>query len=110
MADRNDLAPSLTNLLESTDSVLAMHSADVGMSRESSRRRRWIRMTVVVLAVAAFVSWRASTATGIVPIPHIDPMQLTAMIFFALLIVMIAGQQLMSGRSPHITYRPEQIK
>jgi ATP-dependent Zn protease len=101
----------LSRLLDSTaGSVLAMHSADVGASREDSRRRRWIRLAVAVLALAFGLSWRAVVAPDdIVPMPHVDPMILAPLVFFGALILLLVGQQLGASRSPHVTYRPEQI-
>jgi cell division protease FtsH len=104
-------SPALGTLL-GADAVLAMRSADVGLARESRRRRRWVRLTVVVLTVAALLSWRASTYGGqgsFLPLPHVDPFLLTIIVFFGLLLFMAVGQQVMSARSPHVTYRPEQI-
>jgi ATP-dependent Zn protease len=108
----SDLTPALNTLLETSDTVLSMRSADVGHSRERRRTRRWVKLTVFVLTVAAVLSWRASTWDGtssFVPFPHIDPFLLTVVIFFGLLIGLTVGQQMLSGRSPHVTYRPEQI-
>ena len=111
MSHRDDLAPSLTNLLDSgPNSVLAMRSADVGVSREVSRRRRWMRLTAVVLGLAFVLSWRAIVAPGdLVPLPHVDPITLTIIAFFAVMLLMAGGQQYLSARSPHVSYRPEQI-
>jgi ATP-dependent Zn protease len=102
----------LTRLLDvAGGSVLTMRSADVGASRETSRRRRWVKLTVFILVVSAVLSWRVSTAPGdVVPLPHIDPFLLTIIVFFGAMIALAAGQQLLSARSPHVTYRPEQIE
>ncbi len=111
MTDRDNLTPSFVTLLGS-EGVLSMRSADVGTTREKRRQQRWLRLTVIVLTFAAVLSWRASTQSGdngFVPIPHIDPFLLTIVVFFGLLLALTVGQQLMSGRSPHVTYRPEQI-
>ncbi|MCA1712094.1 MAG: AAA family ATPase [Actinobacteria bacterium] len=109
----SDLTPALSTLLDAgPDAVLSMRSADVGLTRERRRTRRWVKLTVFVLASAALISWRASTwdgSTSFVPYPHIDPFLLTIIIFFGLLMFLGVGQQVMSGRSPHVTYRPEQI-
>ncbi|MCU1674741.1 MAG: ATPase central domain protein [Frankiales bacterium] len=109
----SDLSPALSNLLDvGTDAVLSMRSADVGITRERRRARRWVKLTVFVLALAAALSWRASTwdgSTSFVPYPHVDPFLLTIILFFGLLLALTVGQQLLSGRSPHVTYRPEQI-
>ena len=109
----SDVTPSLTSLLETNQAVLSMRSADVGGTREHRRTRRWIKLTVFVLAVAALASYRAATWDGrgwFVPVPQIDPFLLVIIVFFALLIALTAGQQLLSGRSPHVLYRPEQIE
>ena len=111
MPNRDDLVPSLTSLLESTGSVLSMRSADVGASRERSRQRRWIKVTVLILGLLALLTWRRVVAPGnIVPLPHVDPFLLTIILFFGLMMAMAVGQQVLSARSPHVTYRPEQLE
>src|SRR3954452_8903905 len=35
---------------------------------------------------------------------------MTIIVFFALMLLMAGGQQVVSARSPHVTYRPEQIE
>jgi ATP-dependent Zn protease len=102
----------LSNLLSAgAGTLLSMSGADVGVKREDSRRRRWIKLTVFILSVAAFFSWRSVTAPGnVIPLPHIDPFLLTIILFFGLMMAMAVGQQVMSARSPHIVYRPEQIE
>jgi ATP-dependent Zn protease len=102
----------LTNLLDTAaGAVLTMRSADVGLSREVSRRRRWVKLTVLILLVSVVLSWRVSTTPGdVVPLPHIDPFLLTMVVFFGALLALAAGQQFVSARSPHVTYRPEQIE
>jgi ATP-dependent Zn protease len=102
----------LTRLLDNAaGSVLSMRAADVGASREVSRRRRWIRLAVFVLTLSAFLSWRATVAPrDVIPLPHIDPFLLTIIVFFGLMVLLAGGQQLLSARSPHVTYRPEQIE
>jgi ATP-dependent Zn protease len=88
-----------------------MHSADVGLSRETSRRRRWVKLTIFLLVVASVLSWRFVVAPGnVVPLPHVDPFLLTIILFFGLLVLLAGGQQFLSGRSPHVMYRPEQIE
>ncbi|MCU1589055.1 MAG: ATPase central domain protein [Frankiales bacterium] len=112
MSHRDDLVPSLTSLLDTAPgSVLTMRSADVGVSRESSRRRRWVRLAIVVLSVAFTLSWRAVVAPAdILPLPHVDPIVATIVVFFLVMLLMAGGQQVLSARSPHVTYRPEQIE
>ena len=110
--------PELSNnafdeLLETAGGgLLAMRDADVGRTREQQRRSRWVKLTVVILTVAAVLSWRASTkaaSTDFLPLPSIDPFLLVVIGFFALMVAMLVGQQLMTGRSPHVVYRADQI-
>ena len=91
--------------------VLDMAGADVGSSREDSRRRRWVKLAILVWSVVGLLWLRAVTydGSGFVPVPSIDPFLLVIIVFFTLLIVLIAGQQVMASRSPHILFRPEQI-
>src|SRR5919107_359323 len=106
------IAPKLDQLIGAAGrGVLDMASADVGASREGQRRRRWVRLAVVVWAVVGLLWLRALTydGGGFVPVPSIDPFLLTIIIFFGLLIGLAFGQQVMSARSPHVMYRPEQI-
>src|SRR3954471_13473916 len=111
MSDGN---PALNTLLDAPgDTVLSMRTPDVGTTREKRRTRRWVKLTGTILSIAAALSWRASTWDGrssFVPYPHIDPFLLTIILFFGLMIGLAVGQQLMSARSPHVTYRPEQIE
>jgi ATP-dependent Zn protease len=101
----------LSSLLSAgAGTLLSMSGADVGVSREDSRRRRWIKLTVFILSLAAVLSWRSVVApSNIVPLPHIDPFLLTIIVFFGVMLAMGIGQQVLSARSPHIVYRPEQI-
>ncbi len=91
--------------------VLTMASADVGVSRETRRRARWVRLTVGIWLAVSALWLRAVTydGSGFVPLPSVDPFLLTIIIFFGLLIGLAVGQQVLSGRSPHVVYRPEQI-
>jgi cell division protease FtsH len=92
--------------------VLDVASADVGSSREGQRRRRFVKLAVAVWTVAGLLWLRALTmdaGASFVPLPTIDPFLLVIIVFFGLLIALMLGQQLMSGRSPHLVFRPEQI-
>jgi cell division protease FtsH len=92
-------------------SVLAARAADVGAERELRRRRRLLKLGLILAAIGAIVLARALAYDGgpFVPLPSIDPFLLTIIVFFTLLLALAVGQQVMSGRSPHVTYRPEQI-
>ncbi len=85
--------------------------ADVGRTREARRRRRLWRLLAVLgpLAVWLWVRLLGGDPAGPPVLPAIDPLHLMAGLFFALLIALLLGQALIGGRSPHVTYRPEQI-
>jgi cell division protease FtsH len=85
--------------------------ADVGRSREEMRRSRLLRIVVVVGIPTAFLWFRILRGDPFNPfqLPHIDPLLVVPSVFFGLLIFVLAGQFLMTGRSPHQVIRPEQI-
>jgi ATP-dependent Zn protease len=85
-------------------------SADVGRQRERNRRRRTQTLLLVVLAALLAVDVRLATGGSLVPsLPAVDPLYLMVGVFFAFMLALMLGQTLVSGRSPHIVYRPEQI-
>ena len=88
-------------------SPLAPH--DIALDRERVRRRRVLRLCAVVLAVEAYVVWAALTGRPVLPVPQLDPMILVAVLFFVALLALLLGTQLGAGRSPHVTFRPEQV-
>ena len=102
----------LKALLGVGDGLVRVRDADVGRSRERARRSRFVKLTCWVWLVAALIIWRAATrepAASFVPVPHIDPFLLIVGVFFLLMIGMLVGQQAMTGRSPHVVYRADQI-
>ncbi len=104
--------PSLQGLLESTgEHVLDIRGADVGRSRERLRRTRVKRLLLGVAAVVWLVALRAATKGDVpfLPLPTVDPITLTVIAFFGLLILIMIGQSFATGRSPHVLYRPEQL-
>ncbi|MCW2665832.1 MAG: ATPase central domain protein [Frankiales bacterium] len=104
-------ATGLNRLTEAGTAVLAVRDADVGRSRELRRRGRFVRLAVTVWALVGLAWGRALTMGGadFLPLPAVDPFLLTIIVFFGLLLGLAVGQQVLSGRSPHVTYRPEQI-
>ena len=92
---------------------LARGSADVGASRERSRRRRLGVLALVLLVPLTWLVVRIAVGNPVdflsLSLPDIDPMTLTAVLFFAVLIFTLVGTSVVAGRSPHVTYRPEQI-
>ena len=90
---------------------LVRDPADVGRAREARRRRRWWRLAAVLGPVAAWLWVRIALGDPVGPLvlPSVDPLYLMAGLFFLLLIGMLVAQFALGGRSPHVTYRPEQI-
>ncbi len=111
MAQPDDL--SLKGLLDSTgEEILRLRDADVGRSREVLRLGRWRRLLGWVAAVVWVVALRRLTmgpGDSFLPLPSVDPFLLTMIAFFVLLAGLAVGQTLLTGRSPHVVYRPDQL-
>ncbi|WP_432573738.1 AAA family ATPase [Kineococcus sp. SYSU DK005] len=85
-------------------------AGDVGRLRERRRRRRTAALAALALVAAAAGAARLATGRPLLPSPPaVDPLYLMSGLFFAALIAVLLGQTLLSGRSPHVVYRPEQI-
>ena len=92
--------------------LVSMQTADVGRSREHARTRRWVKLTAFVWTVVGVVLLRGflkDDGSSWVPVPHVDPIYLMLGAFFGLMIVMLWLQFAMTGKSPHVTYRPDQL-
>ncbi|MCW2607738.1 MAG: ATPase central domain protein [Frankiales bacterium] len=103
---------ALEGLTGAGGQVIGIRDADVGTTREARRTGRFVKLSLLVWGVVGLLWWRALTVDGgqaFLPLPTIDPFLLTIIIFFGLLMGLAVGQQVVSGRSPHIVYRPEQI-
>jgi ATP-dependent Zn protease len=87
--------------------------ADVGAAREHSRRRRLTVLFLVLLPPAVYLWNRMLHGDGLdlqgLSFPQIDLMLLMPALFFLALIGVLVGTTVGAGRSPHVTYRPEQI-
>jgi ATP-dependent Zn protease len=94
-----------------TTSSAVRSTADVGRSRERTRQRRLARIAMALVPLAAWLWYRLLTGNpvGAPSIPAVDPLYLMAGLFFVVLIVVLLGTTVVAGRSPHVTYRPEQI-
>ena len=92
---------------------LSAGAADVGASRERSRRRRLLTLFLVLMIPAAYLWGRIVSGDGFdvlnISLPSIDLTVLMPALFFLALILVLVGSTLGAGRSPHVTYRPEQI-
>jgi cell division protease FtsH len=87
--------------------------ADVGETRERVRRVR-LRTLAIVLGIPTVFLWfrildgRAINLLQAPPMPE-DPVLWVIPAVFIVAIVILVAMPLMSGRSPHVTFRPEQI-
>lgn len=92
-------------------SVLAVGGVDVGADRESARRRRLWTLAVAMGIPAAFLWFRVADGRpfNVFALPHVDWVIVTPILFFVALIGFAIVYYAVSGRSPHIIYRPEQI-
>ena len=104
---------STAMLSEAGTGSLAARDGDVGQSRERSRRRRLWGLFALLLLPAAYLWSRIASGDPLdilsITLPQIDAMVLIPAIFFLTLIAILVGSTLGAGRSPHVTYRPEQI-
>jgi cell division protease FtsH len=89
--------------------VLSVRTADVGLARESLRRRRLFRIIAAISVVLAYFGFVALLRRPLVPFPTLDPITVAA--FLPMLLIVIGGGIYfwLSGKSPHVIIRPEQI-
>ena len=85
--------------------------ADVGRSREELRRSRLLRLIVWVGLPTAFLWYRIIDGRpfDLFRLPSVDPLLLFPALFFGALILLLAAQFFVTGKSPHTVIRPEQI-
>ena len=92
---------------------LATSTSDVGAARERARGHRLGRVAFVLAVPMLWMWWRIIDGRPFdltqLSLPTIDPFLLIVGVFFGVMIVTTLGVTLVAGRSPHITYRPEQI-
>ena len=113
-ADRRPAA-SEPGRFGSGGSVLAVSSADVGSGRERARQRRLGRLGLL-LALPLAALWLpilAGDPAALADLPAlllgVDPFLLVVGVFFLVLLAVVLGTQVVAGRSPHLTFRPEQV-
>lgn len=91
-----------------TRPVAALH--DIAADRDRMRRRRVYRAASVVLLLEAYLIAMPLMGRPQLPVmPTVDPLVLVPVLFFVALLVLLVGGQAMNSRSPHLTYRPEQV-
>lgn len=92
---------------------LATATSDVGAARERARGHRLGRMAVILAIPLFWMWWRIIDGNPFDPtrlsLPQIDPFLLIVGVFFGVMILAVVGTTLVAGRSPHVTFRPEQI-
>jgi ATP-dependent Zn protease len=105
------MTPGDASPLFQTEVLTPVGRADVGHDRETLRRRRLWRLAVWAGIPAALLWWRIGAGRPIdfFRARHIDWLVVAPVAFFLVLILGYAAMFLMSRRSPHVTYRPEQI-
>ncbi len=83
---------------------------DIALERDRVRRRRVYRLAGAILLVEAYVLAMLLSGRPPLPaLPAVDPLVLVPVLFFSALLVLLVGSQVVTGRSPHLTYRPEQM-
>ena len=87
--------------------------ADVGATRERVRMARLRTLAIVLGLPTAFLWFRIISGRPInllqaPPTPQ-DPILWVIPAVFVLAIIILVSMPLMSGRSPHVLFRPEQI-
>ena len=92
---------------------LSTATSDVGTARERARSHRLGRMAVLLAIPLVWMWWRIIDGKPFDPtalsLPQVDPFLLIVGLFFGVMILAVVGTTLVAGRSPHVTYRPEQI-
>ena len=103
-------APEGTPVPASADPLRHSTLHDIALDRERMRRRRVYRLAAVVLAIEAyFIAMPLAGRSPVPELPAVDPLVVTPVLFFIALIALLVGSQVLSGRSPHVLYRPEQV-
>jgi len=106
-----DSSPEILNAV--ADGRLRATDADVGRAREQSRQRRLLIVCAMLAVPAVWLWMRILTGRGVdvtqLSLPRIDPFLAIVGLFFLVLIGTLVGTTFVAGRSPHVTYRPEQI-
>ena len=91
--------------------VLSAHVADVGLTREHSRRRRLSRLLVVIGAIAVWM-WGSVLVGHLVGSPRLTHAETQTLPLVGILLLVAAVMVMplvAAGRSPHVRYRPEEI-
>jgi cell division protease FtsH len=92
-------------------SVLAAGGVDVGKAREQRRRRRLWVLALMLAVPTGYLWWRLVDGRpfNVFAFPVVDWTVVTPILFFVALIGFMLVYYAVSGRSPHVVYRPEQL-
>jgi ATP-dependent Zn protease len=91
--------------------ALPVSVADVGVARESTRRRRLSHLAVFFTLVMAWL-WASVFAGRLLGLPHVTRSEgeaLPLVLVLVLVACVMVLPFLFTGRSPHVRYRPEEI-
>ncbi|HWC33720.1 MAG TPA: AAA family ATPase [Mycobacteriales bacterium] len=98
----------------SLDKVVDTATADVAHTRERSRQRRLVWLSLPILGVAIWAWARILSDQPPYPgAPHLSPRFAAVAPLFLLVIILgaaLLGPLLMAGRSPHVLYRSSEIE
>jgi cell division protease FtsH len=112
--ERPAAAPGGASAVLGGGSVLRAADVDVGRARERRRQRRLGRLALVLSVTTIAAWWRVLTGGSLNPLDGVSlspeamlwlPAVLIVLLIAVVMLLPMAGQ----GRSPHLTYRPEQI-
>lgn len=101
--------PELNEFVSFGGEAVTAGRADVGATREALRKRRVRLLAATGCVLVTYLVWAWLTGRRALWVPHPDPFIL--MEFFLILVIAgsIGAMFLGGGRSPHVTYRPEQV-
>lgn len=106
-----DTAPTAASAALTAPSLITARTADVGRARENRRRNRLKTAAVVLGLPTAFLWYRLLSGHpfNVFALPHVDPLLLFGLMIPIAIIGAVVVPPMAMGRSPHITYQPEQI-
>ena len=107
------IAPSGKGMSVDSSSSILHNVSDVADSRERKRRSR-LRSVSIVLGIPLVYLWLRILMGNPLDIanlslPAVDPFLVTVILFFLLMAGSMLAMTMGAGRSPHVTYRPEQL-
>lgn len=90
-----------------------LQAGDVAAEREHRRRRRLWRIAAILAIPLIFLLVRLALGDPFLinqlSLPSVDPFLIIVAVFFIFMIAMVLSMTVVAGRSPHVTFRPEQI-